>query len=88
MGRCPKEDNQEQNERLDSKISGCRCPADDGGKGTGRATDHDVLRSASLQPDGIDHDIEDNRGGEQRSRGDVDHKAEDRDRATGEDNSE
>ena len=88
MRRRPQEDNEEQNERLEPNVSGCRCPADHRRKRTGGAADDDVLWRISLQPHRIHDDVEENREGEQRGGFDIEGESKDHDCAARKNKSE
>src|SRR5580692_11884891 len=84
----PQKDNQEQDKRLDTDVSGRRCPANDRRQSAGGAAYDDILWSASLEPCGIDDGIEENRECEQRSGLQIDDETKNGDCATGQDEPE
>ena len=88
MRRRPQEDDQEQDERLEPDLSGCRRPANHRRKRAGGTADDDVLRRAPLQPYRIDDDVEEDREGEQRRGRDIERESKNRDGAAGKDKSE
>jgi len=88
MRRRPQEDDQEQDQRLEPDLAGCRRPTDHRRERTGGAADDDVLRCAPLQPHRVYDDVEEDREGEQGRRRDIDRDSKDGDRADGQDKPE
>ncbi len=76
MRRRPEEDDQEQQDRLDRQRTRRRRPRHHRRQRAGGAADHDVLRGPALQPHRVDHDIEEDREGQQRAGKPVDEDAE------------
>ncbi|MPL75517.1 hypothetical protein SDC9_21341 [bioreactor metagenome] len=71
MRRRPQEDQREHQEALERDAARRHCPADHRRKGPGGTADHDVLRRAPFQPDGIDDDVEEDGEGEEQPREDI-----------------
>ena len=69
--RGPEEDQREHQHALDRDAAGRRRPADHRRQRPGRAADHDVLRRRPLQPDRVDHRVEEDGEGEQPRRDEV-----------------
>ena len=65
--RSPQEDHRKEHEWLDPKAVGNRSPADQHRHATSRAADDDVLRRRSLEPQGVNEDV-DPRGSEGQHR--------------------
>ena len=69
-------------------MTGGRRIADDRRKGTGCAANDDVLRRRALEPYRIDHDVEEDREGQQRASQEIGDEAQSPDREAGEDEAE
>ena len=81
MGRCPHEDDGEQQHRGEAHLAAHRRPADHRREGAGGAADDDVLGRAPLEPHGVDEDVKADGQRQQGRRHEVDREPHDHHRA-------
>src|SRR6185312_14536120 len=84
----PQEHDQKQNEWLKRDLATRRHPADHRRERTSSAADHDVLRCASLEPNRINDNVEEDRKGEQRRSLEIGCESKNSDGAASKDNAE
>ncbi|QTK79393.1 hypothetical protein AT6N2_C1689 [Agrobacterium tumefaciens] len=83
MGRCPQEDDEEQNDAIKRNAARDAGPAEDGRKSAGSAADDDILWRRALQPHCINDGIKENGERKQAGREPVDRKTENDHRKSG-----